>query len=73
MCSIFAAMGKNRKYEYRPVTELPDNAMTVAQYASEVKDCNTSYIYELIRKAKNTDFEIVIFKGINFVVPLTNN
>lgn len=66
-------MGKNRRYEYEQVNILPDNAMTVAQYAKEVKECNTSYIYELIRKNKNSDFQIVIYKGINFIIPLTNN
>lgn len=67
------SMGKNRRYEYEHVNILPDNAMTVAQYAKEVKECNTSYIYELIRKKKNGDFQIVIYKGINFIIPLTNN
>lgn len=66
-------MGKNRKYSYNEVTDLPANAMTVAQYASQIKDCNTSYIYELVRNQKNNDFQIVIFKGINFVIPLTND
>jgi hypothetical protein len=66
-------MRKNRKNTYDVVNDLPGDAMTVAQYAAEVMNCNTSYIYELIRKAKNTDFKIVVFKGINFVVPLTNN
>lgn len=67
-------MGKNRKYKYRSVNELPDAALTVAQYAKEIKDCNTSYIYELVRKSKegkSIDFEIVVFKGINFVISLT--
>ena len=66
-------MGKNRKYTYELVNELPEHAMTVAQYAKEVKDCNTSYIYELIRKNKNHDFQMVVYKGINFIIPLTFN
>ncbi len=66
-------MGKNRKYTYEMVNELPEHAMTVAQYAKEVKECNTSYIYELIRKNKNYDFQIVVYKGINFIIPLTFN
>ena len=64
-------MGKNRKYNHEPVNELPEHAMTVAQYAKEVMDCNTSYIYELIKKKKNNDFKIVTYKGINFIIPLT--
>lgn len=62
-------MRKTRK-QYKEVTKLPAAALTVAQYA-EQRDCTTPYIYELIRKAKNIDFEIVIFKGINFIIPLT--
>ena len=60
-------MKKERK-QYKEVKELPDSALTVAQYA-EARECTTPYIYELIRKQKNNDFEIVNFKGINFVIP----
>jgi len=59
-------MKKDRK-EYEQVTELPADALTVAQYADR-RNCTTPYIYELIRKGKNTDFKIVKFKGINFIV-----
>jgi hypothetical protein len=41
--------------------------MRVSEYAAQ-RNCNTSYIYELIRTGKNADFEIVIYKGINFVI-----
>lgn len=61
-------MRKERK-QYKEVSKLPDNALTVAQYAKD-RECTTPYIYELVRKQKN-DFEIVIFKGINFIIPLT--
>lgn len=67
-------MGKNRKYQYREMNKLPSTAMTVSQYANSIMNCNTSYIYELVRKSKEgkiIDFEIVTFKGINFVIPLT--
>jgi len=60
--------GYNR---YRIVPELPASAMTVAAYCEE-RGCTNPYIYELFRKHK-ADFEIVIFQGINFVIPLTNN
>lgn len=46
--------------------ELPENALRVSEYAS-LRGCNTSYLYELIRKQK-ADFDIVVFKGINFVI-----
>lgn len=59
-------MKKSRKYKYREVDHLPATAKTVAEYAAE-RECNTTYIYELIRK-KKADFEIVIFKGINFII-----
>jgi hypothetical protein len=49
------------------VDKLPAAALRVSEYA-EARSCNTSYIYELIRKGKNVDFEIVIYKGINFVL-----
>lgn len=60
---------KDSKYEV--VQELPETALTVAQYAREWNNgngCNTSYIYELITKGKN-EFRIVEFKGINFIIP----
>lgn len=48
------------------MTELPTDALRVSEYAAK-RECNTSYLYELIRTHK-ADFEIVIFKGINFVI-----
>jgi hypothetical protein len=64
-------MKNSRKNKYREVQVLPDNALRVSEYAAQ-RECNTSYIYELISKQK-ADFEIVVFKGINFVLPFTNN
>ncbi len=62
---------RNNENLYRPVTELPANAMTVNEYCKQ-RGCTNPYIYQLVRTNKATDFEIVIFKGINFVIPLTN-
>lgn len=59
-------MKNTRKNIYDHVLELPINALRVSEYA-ELRGCNTSYLYELIRKQK-ADFDIVIFKGINFVI-----
>jgi hypothetical protein len=60
-------MKNTRKNKYDTVDVLPADAMRVSEYAT-LRDCNTSYIYELIRDKKNTDFYIVIYKGINFVI-----
>lgn len=60
-------MKKTRQNNYRIVEKLPKDALRVSEYAAQ-RECNTSYIYELIRKGKNTDFEIVVYKGINFVL-----
>ncbi len=60
-------MKNTRKNTYKEVVKLPADAMRVSEYAAQ-RNCNTSYIYELIRKGKNTDFQIVVYKGINFVI-----
>lgn len=59
-------MKNSRRNTYREVQRLPSNALRVSEYAAQ-RQCNTSYIYELIRKQK-ADFEIVVFQGINFVI-----
>lgn len=63
---IFASMKLTRRNKYQEVEILPIDALRVSEYA-ELRECNTSYIYELIR-TKKADFQIVIFKGINFVI-----
>jgi hypothetical protein len=65
--AIFVIMKNTRRNKYEVVNDLPTDAMRVSEYAI-VRDCNTSYIYELIRTGKNTDFKIVVYKGINFVL-----
>lgn len=70
---IFASnMAKNRTNEYRELDVLPVNAITVHEYASQ-RNCNTSYIYKLWRehttKGKAINFEIVLIRNINFVIP----
>lgn len=66
---------KNRKYNYTTVEELPANAMLVSDYA-RLRNCNTAYIYKLAALKRNgtntkqdTSFDIVIFHGINFIIP----
>ena len=61
-------MGKNKKNSYAKVDTLPHDAMKVSDYAKNIANYTTPYIYELIRKGKNT-FTIVDFQGINFIIP----
>lgn len=67
ICIIFEGMKKTRHNTYRTVDKLREDALRVSEYAAQ-RNCNTSYIYELIKKGKNVDFEIVVYKGINFVL-----
>lgn len=62
-----AGMKKTRRNTYRIVEELPADAMRVSEYAV-IRECNTSYIYELVKKGGEIGFEIVVYKGINFVL-----
>ena len=72
--AIFVIMKNTRHNKYRIVDDLPKNAMRVSEYAAQWEranggtGCNTSYIYELVANNKNTNFEIVVYKGINFVL-----
>lgn len=66
-------MKQTRHNKYRILETLPQDAMRVSEYAAQRETlhgigCNTSYIYELVKNGKNTDFEIVVYKGINFVL-----
>lgn len=58
---------KANKGKYREVIRLPDNAMTVNEYAAS-KNFSHQYVYKLLREGKNT-FEMVTFKGYNFIIP----
>ena len=53
--------------KYKTVKRLPENAMTVKEYADK-NDISTSYIYKLV-KEKKADFKMVVFQSINFVIP----
>lgn len=59
-------MKKNRKH--KTVDNLPNDAMLVSEFC-KIKGYTTSYLYKLVRLGKNFDFDIVIFKDINFVIP----
>jgi len=58
-----------RKYQYRIVDKLPDNAVKVKDYATNIRQCSTSLIYHEIQR-KKANFEIIQFQGINFIIPL---
>lgn len=64
-------MAKKNQGKYRLVDQLPDNAMTVTEYAAQT-GLQPTAIYKRIER-KTANFEIVIFKTMNFVLPLTNN
>lgn len=68
-------MSKRRRHKYLEVDYLPEGAMKVSEYADK-RDCNTSYIYKLAKMKRenipteqDTSFEIVVFHGINFIIP----
>ena len=64
-------MGR-RQNKYRKVDRLPNDAMSVAQYAVHL-DCATSNIYKVWRvkggKTKTYQFELIEYQGLNFVLP----
>ena len=78
-------MGRNRKNTYREVDTLPKNAVTPDVYAAEKGYSNLAAIYngwsrkvkpEQEREDGNPEkamkelgYEIVVFRGINFVLP----
>lgn len=55
------------KQRYKVVSSLPKSAMTVSEYCKQ-RGCTNPYIYALYKRNK-ANFEIVIFKGINFIIP----
>lgn len=56
--------------KYRQVDQLPVNAMTVQSYADS-RGWKAHNIYMRLKR-NNADFEIVLFQGINFVIPINN-
>lgn len=64
---------KKRTNTYRVVNKLPDNAVPVTEYADS-KGCTDNNIYNIWRRhigpnKQEVDFEIVVFKNINFIIP----
>ena len=58
---------RNNIDKYKEVDKLPSGAMTVSEYCKQ-RGCTNPYIYALYKKNK-ANFKIVVFKGINFVIP----
>jgi hypothetical protein len=56
--------------KYREVSQLPNNAMTVQSYADS-RGWKAHNIYMKLKRHTN-DFEIILFQGINFVIPFNN-
>lgn len=62
-------MAKNEG-KYRVVDTLPANAMTVHNYAAS-HGWKAHNVYMRLNRMKVVDFEIILFQGINFVIPLS--
>ena len=56
--------------KYRTVEILPITALTVQSYADS-RGWRPHNVYMKIKRNTN-DFEIVLFQGINFVIPFNN-
>lgn len=58
---------KQNQHKYREVTELPAIAKTVKNYAEDL-GITTAYVYKQVKQKKNK-FEMVVFQGVNFIIP----
>ena len=58
---------KKNANKYPTVETLPANAMTVQEYANSIGK-TTSHLYVMLQRGK-ADFKVVLFKGINFIIP----
>jgi hypothetical protein len=57
-----------RTKNFDEIKILPNNAMTVKQYAKHNSIKHTSLIYHWITRGK-ANYSIKVFQGINFVIP----
>ena len=57
-----------RKYQYTKVNKLPATALTVSKFAKSKNWKDHSLVYHNIKRGK-ADYKIVVFQGINFVIP----
>jgi hypothetical protein len=70
-CHIHLQHMKRNNGKYKEVKQLPDGAMTVSEYAAN-NEISQSYVYKKIERNK-ANYEVVIFKTMNFVIPLTKS
>lgn len=63
---------KKRAFDYPTVDELPPGALSVGAFADKL-GLSHSQIYKLYRqgKLKARGGDIVLFQGVNFVIPAT--
>ena len=57
---------KGQRKQYDTIKQLPANAMSIANYASD-KGITVSYVYKQFNQNKST-YKIVDFQGYNFVI-----
>lgn len=60
-------MAKDNIKKYPNVTELPDAALTVAEYAAS-EGITVPQVYKRYYNGQG-GFEIVVFKTLNFIIP----
>ena len=70
ICDSFVSIMAKNIGKYREVTQLPVGAMSVKCYA-DLRGWQPHNIYMRLNRHKN-DFEIILFQGINFVIPINN-
>lgn len=56
-----------RSLPHKEYKELPAGAIKVSDYA-KAKPCSTSLLYHQLKRGK-ADFTIIVWQGINFVLP----
>jgi len=59
---------KNNVDKYPNVDKLPVNALTVDSYCKQM-NYTTANLYKKVKNKKNIEFEVVVFQGINFIIP----
>lgn len=62
-----AGTKKSHSRKHREVDTLPKEALRVSEYAKK-NGHTTQWVYEATKRGLAT-FEIVVFKGINFIIP----
>lgn len=63
---------RKRNYPYPVVDELPPGALSVRAFADKIGLTTHSQVYKLYRngKLRSRGGDIVLFQGVNFVIPV---